>query len=171
MNTMSTGKNLYGRRSIRLQAYDYSAGGAYYVTMCTQNRRYLFCDVKNGAPILNDVGRMVSNCWEQLSQRFPNVKTDKFIVMPNHLHGIIWIMRAPIKGAPTVGEIVGAYKSITTNEYIRNVKNNSWQPFDKRVWQRNYYERVIRNESELYFLRQYIANNLAEWDSDPERLV
>jgi len=77
-------------------------------------------------------------------------------------------LRAGIKPAPTVGDIIGAFKSLTTHEYIIGVKNNEWKPFDKRLWQRNYYERIIRNENELNNIRRYIQDNPKNWETDIE---
>jgi len=87
------------RQSIRLREYNYTQQGAYSVTICAQDRKCLFGDVKGDEMVLNDAGRMIKNNWNELSQRFPNIKLDEFIVMPNHLHGIIIIVGAPLVGA------------------------------------------------------------------------
>lgn len=168
------------RRSIRLKKYDYAQRGAYYVTVCANDRHCVFGDVQKGEMGLNGAGKMVADNWEQLPKRFPNIELDEFVVMPDHMHGIIVIVGAPLVGAlnddtdrratikvaPTLGRIIGAFKSITTDEYIRNVKNNNWPPFNEHLWQRNYYEHVIRNEHEMDRARTYIINNPAEWDDD-----
>jgi len=174
------------RRSIRLKSYDYSQEGAYYVTVVAQNRACLFGDVVNAEMILNDVGQMMQAQWEALPQRFPNVELDEFIVMPNHFHGIIVITDnihagtvprarsvsgqpqgiAPTEHDPILGEIVGAWKSIVTDEYIRGVRQLHWQPFDRKLLQRNYWEHIVRDEQELNRIREYIINNPANWDSD-----
>ena len=172
----------HNRRSTRLENYDYSSGDAYYVTVCANNRESMFGDVRNGVMILNDIGKMVDRNWDQLPQRFPNIGLGEFITMPNHLHGII-IVGAPLVGAQNdivgaqnerAGILLGAsirrraFKSLTTNEYIRNVKDNNWPPFNKHIWQRNYYEHVIRNGIELNKIREYIVNNPTHWEDDEE---
>lgn len=179
----------YKRHSIRLKDYDYSSDGAYYVTLCAQERKCLFGEVINDGIVLNDAGKMIEYNWNKLPQRFLNIELDEFITMPNHFHGIINVtVGAPLVGAqndniivgaqnnnragtrpaPTLGDIVGAFKSITTNEYIRNVKNNHWRQFDKQLWQRNYYEHIIRNDIELNEIRGYIKNNPYNWEEDKE---
>jgi len=213
------------RRSIRLKGYDYSQAGAYFITICTQDRACLFGKVVNGEMQLNDAGRMVLAEWNMLPERFPHVVLDAFVVMPNHVHGIVVItnpapddtattaptivgaglvsapnagpmsapnagpmsapndgpMSAPNDGAttrttmrtttrvvPTLGDIVGAFKSRVTVEYIRGVKTSGWPPFRGRLWQRNYYEHIIRNERALNAIRQYIIENPRRWQMDRE---
>ena len=119
---------------------------------------------------------MVNEFWLKLSKRFDDIKLDQYQIMPNHLHGIIHIVGAPlvgarsnragIKPAPTLGDIIGAFKSLTTHEYIRNIKNNHWSPFNKQLWQRNYYEHIIRDEESLNKIREYITLNPIMWDRD-----
>ena len=127
---------------------------------------------------------MVRRVWDGMPDRFPLINMDEFVVMPNHVHGVIFIRqpapttgatsrapaggRAPTRGAPTLGEVVGAFKSVTTVEYSRGVRDMGWQRFDRRLWQRNYFERVVRNDSELGRTREYIANNIMNWESDRE---
>ncbi|HEY9635304.1 MAG TPA: transposase [Coleofasciculaceae cyanobacterium] len=180
------------RRSIRLKGYDYSNSGAYFVTICVQNRTCLFGEITKGLMQLNDAGQMVEKAWLQLPQRFPLIVTDEFVVMPNHFHGIIIITdtvgapfvgalamddsvgmgdRAGTKPAPTrenlvLGDIVGAFKSITTHQYTIGVYQQNWVPFFKRLWQRNYYENIVRHETALQTFRQYIRNNPRSWESD-----
>ena len=189
------------RRSIRLKGYDYSQARAYFVTICTQDRACLFGKVVNGEMRLNDAGRMVLAEWNMLPERFPHVVLDAFVVMPNHVHGIVVItnpapddtattaptivgaglVSAPNDGAttrtttrtttrvaPTVGDIVGAFKSRVTVEYIRGVKTSGWPPFRGRLWQRNYYEHIIRHERALNAIRQYIIENPRRWQMDQE---
>ena len=176
---MKYDSNKHHRRSIRLKGYDYSLAGAYYVTIVAQNRACLFGDVVNAEMQLNDAGQMVQFQWEALSQRFPNVELDEFVVMPNHFHGIIVITGKgnvqtgqPQGIAPTdeydpaLGDIVGAWKSIVTDEYIRGVHQLNWQPFDRKLWQRNYWEHIVRDEPDLNRIREYIINNPANWQSD-----
>ena len=181
------------RRSIRLKGYDYSQPGAYFITLCTQDRACLFGQVVDGEMRLNEAGRMIRAQWEGLSLRFPAIEWDVFVVMPNHVHGVIVIagadnVRADIVGAglvpalihgatmcgattrvaPTVGDIVGAFKSMTTLIYTRGVKHSGWPSFRGQLWQRNYYEHIIRNDESLNRVREYIAKNPLQWELDRE---
>ena len=167
------------RHSIRLKKYDYSRSGLYFVTICTQNRECLFGNVVDGKMVLNNIGNMIEKWWNKIQERFDAVELDKYQIMPNHIHMIIHIVgatlvvapspRAGIKPAPTtvtLGDIIGAFKSLTTHEYIMGVKNNGWKPFNKRLWQRNYYEHIIRTENDLNKIRMYISENPDIWDRD-----
>ena len=195
---MNHDPGIRGRRSIRLKGYDYSQPGAYFVTIVTQDRLCLFGDVVGGTVRLNDAGRLAQAAWERLPCRFPGIDLDAFVVMPNHIHGIIAIngrvgappagapdpagtvgaplvgalpSRAPTRGAPTVGDVVGAYKSVTTVEYTRGVRALDWPPFRRRLWQRNYYERIVRDDAFLDRVRRYILDNPAQWGSDRENPI
>ena len=188
------------RRSSRLKGYDYAGAGAYFVTICAQNRECLFGEIVDGKMLLNDAGRMVETVWDQLPIRFPHLELDEFIVMPNHIHGILVSHRTQTgdhkdrpymapdtvgyrksgeqkvrpDGRPhgtlpgTVGRVVQAFKSITTHEYVHGVKQYGWRRFNGKLWQRNYYEHVIRNDNELNRIREYIATNPARWKTDQE---
>jgi putative transposase len=187
---MSYDPERHHRRSIRLKGYDYSQAGAYFVTICVQGRECLFGEIVGDAMRLSDAGQMVRDVWLGLPDRFPGVELDEFAVMPNHSHGIIVIVgaglvpapdvprvvqptaeasrRATTRVAPTLGEIVGAFKSITTHEYVMGVRQHGWPPFPGRLWQRDYYEHIIRSEPELDRIRAYIANNPLRWALDME---
>lgn len=154
---------IHHRRSIRLKGYDYSSPGYYFATFCTQYRYYLFGKIIGGQMQLNDAGKMVEYQWVMLPERFDNIRIDQYMVMPNHFHAILQIV-AP-KG-DVLGDILGAFTSIVTVEYIRGVKENNWQPFPKKLWQRNYWEHIIRNEEELLRIRNYIKNNPLKWEID-----
>ena len=170
------------------------------MTIVLQNRLCLFGEVAGTEMQLNEAGEMVRGVWEALPNRFPSITIDTFVVMPNHLHGIIIINRraqdgsvgAPLVGAQlvgaqlvgaqlvgaqlvgaqlaqtTLGDIIGAYKSLTTVEYTRGVKVMKWIPFHRRLWQRNYYEHIIRHDDSLRDIRQYIINNPGQWAFDKE---
>jgi len=159
------------RHSIRLKKYDYSQAGAYFVTIDVQNREHLFGNIANGEMVLNDAGKMIDDQWNALRERFPFVDLDIYQIMPDHFHGIIVIVGATLVvaldgGKPsTLGDIIGAFKSITTNEYIKGVEIQHWQGFSKRLWQRNYYEHVIRDENDLERIRKYIQLNPSNWKS------
>jgi putative transposase len=164
--------DIHHRRSIRLKDYDYSQAGAYFITICTQNRECLFGEIINGKMILNGYGEMVLKCWSDLPNHYYNLILDSFVLMPNHLHGIMYIpvnVGAGLKPAPTraskkthgLPEFVRALKTFSARRIneIRNTPGIS-------VWQRNYYERVIRDESELNKIREYIINNPLNWETD-----
>ena len=157
------------RRSIRLKGYDYSQAGAYFITICTQNRVCLLN--------VSAVDAMIGHWWEELPNKFLAVTLDAFVVMPNHLHGIVMLLESENPGSiptPKLGQVVQWFKTMTTNAYIHGVKEAGWEPFEGRVWQRNYYEHIIRNERELEAIRLYIAANPENWTADenhPGRLV
>ena len=164
------------RQSIRLKNYDYSKSGLYFVTVCTQNRECLFGDVIDEKMILNEFGKIIDNVFKLLLNRHEQIKLDVYQIMPNHINMVIQIVgagfmpardeRATTRVAPTLGDIIGAFKSLTTHEYILNVKNNGWKPFDIRLWQRNYYEHIIRSKTDLDKIREYIRTNPQMWDRD-----
>jgi len=173
------------RRSLRLNGYDYAQAGAYFITLCTQDRACLFGQVVDGAMRLNDAGEFATRLWHDMPIRFSGLDVDAFVVMPNHIHGILVLsdnaatVGAPLVGAldknkaatraaPTIGDIVGGFKSSFTVEYIRGVRNDRLPQFDRRVWQRNYYEHIIRDEPELTRARRYIEENPLRWEFDQE---
>jgi len=174
------------RQSIRLKNYDYSQSGFYYVTICNQNRKCLFGDVVNGKMILNEFGKIIKSVWQSLPKRFPIV-LDVFQIMPNHIHMIIHIVGAgssrPIKGSsrpitgssrPTLGQIIGYFKYQSTkqinNIWLDNPTNGLDNPTPtgkiQKIFQRNYYEHIIRTETNLNKIRQYIKTNPKIWDRD-----
>jgi len=161
------------RRSSRLQGYDYSQAGAYFVTICTHARRSFFGFISDSEMRMSDMGSIAMEYWERLPHRFPCVSLDECIVMPNHLHGIIIIVGAQliapwnedllgaINRAPTLGEIIRSFKAVTS----RQIRGSVNQTFG---WQRNYYEHVIRNENSLNHIREYISTNPMRWELDRE---
>ena len=169
------------RRSIRLRGYDYGQVGAYFVTVCTQNRDYLFGAVVDEEMRLNDAGRMIEEWWFELNRKFTTVETDKFVVMPNHFHGIVAIADVNVGADLCVGPlpegahagaplptVVQWFKTMTTNEYVRGVNTQGWAPFRGKLWQRNYYEHIIRDDDSLNRIRQYILDNPSRWAFDRE---
>jgi REP element-mobilizing transposase RayT len=169
------------RRSIRLRGYDYTQAGAYFVTIVMRDRACLFGEVVNGEMRRNDGGRMIEQWWFELNHKFSTVETDEFMIMPNHFHGIVVISGLPVGadlrvGPNSEGAHVGAplptiiqwFKTMTTNTYMRGVKTQGWPRFHGQLWQRNYYEHIVRSESELSRIREYIANNPAQWEMDRE---
>lgn len=185
---MKYNHDIHHRRSVRLKNYDYSQAGAYFVTICTQNKECLFGTITDGTMTLNEAGKMVQAVWDELPVNYPDTEIDQFIVMPNHVHGIVVIVGAPLVGAPsneqrspenragtrpapTLGDIVGAFKSISTHEYTHGINKYQWPSFPGKLWQRNYYEHIIRNEDELNKIRNYISQNPAQWVEDEENIV
>jgi len=151
------------RRSIRLKGYDYAQAGAYFVTMCTRDRACFFGDITDGRMCLNDCGQLIADSWRWLSARYPYVGLGEWVVMPNHLHGIIILTEpdgrggsrtAPTQNRKSLGRLIGAFKTVSTKRLnvIRHTPGES-------VWQRNYYEHIVRDEESLARIRQYIIDN------------
>jgi REP element-mobilizing transposase RayT len=192
------------RRSIRLRAYDYSQAGAYFVTACAQGRQCLFGSVSNGSIVRTRLGECVAGVWEALPARYPGVDLDAWVLMPNHLHGIVVLyepagveegggtpplpgsvlagvpegggtppLRGPVSASGTeegalrqpsrrtLGQVVAAFKYLTTKEI-----NRLHATPGQRVWQRNYYEHVVRDDADLERLRTYIIENPLRWELD-----
>ena len=168
------------RRSIRLKGYDYSQEGAYFVTICTHNRECMFGKILDGEMRINEWGTIVEHCWLEIPEHYPNVSLDEFVIMPNHVHGVIILnenismIGANIVGAKdfsplhnnrpfgtsrTIGSIVRGFKIGVTKWFRKNTCIYT-------VWQRNYYEHIIRNEIELNKIREYILNNSLNWEID-----
>lgn len=241
---MNDAATRHQRRSLRLPGYDYAQAGAYFVTICTQQRICLFGKIVDGEMQLNEAGKMIHAVWHQLPTRFNTLVLDEFVVMPNHIHGILVLQAGDSKtgdykdhpdavqntnrrgesrirphaagntndggdhaggdhkdrpyAAPvttrrgescirpesrirphptmptrphgtlpdTVGRMLQAFKSITTHAYITGVKQHGWLPFAGKLWQRNYWEHVVRNEADGEQIREYICNNPAKWALD-----
>jgi REP element-mobilizing transposase RayT len=165
---MSTPKNLPQRRSPRLQEYDYTQEGAYFVTICSQNRLSLFGEVVADGIRLNDAGRMVAHYWSRLPEQFPTLDLDAFVIMPNHVHGILILggeTRADIRRS-SLSQHMQWFKTVTTNAYVRGVDEARWDSFPGKLWQRSFHDHIIRNERSLNALREYILSNPARWADD-----
>ena len=205
--------NKHHRRSIRLKGYNYSQDGAYFVTICTQNRECLLGEIENSIFNPNRSGKMISTSMNEIPVFYKGIELGEFVVMPNHVHAIIInatvgatpcgcpdngksemsydaisetkhgtyitvsrnmpicpVIGQPRGVAPTLAlslpDVVHRFKTITTKRYTDGVKNESWKPFDKRLWQRNYYEHIIRNDDEYTRIAEYIANNPKTWEGD-----
>ena len=215
------------RKSIRLGNYDYSSTGAYFVTICTQTRANWFGEITREGMQLNEAGYMILKTWNELPNRF-EIELDAFIIMPDHIHGIIWINpnqpvgatlvvalpqnddkqntsqnyditvelhhvnnqigvldlnvnptlhgdttnaalhRETTRVSPTddgvsLFDVVGAFKSLTTNAYIHGVRQFGWQPFEKRLWERSFHDSIIRDEVHFEKTRKYILGNPHRW--------
>ncbi len=178
--------DIHHRQSIRLKGYDYSQEGAYFITICIKTREYIFGKIISNKMQLNDAGRMIDVQWNALPNQFSHLKLDEYVIMPNHVHGIIIVgdqnnigstpTRAdtrqgrhktyPYNTKTNLGAIVGTFKSITTRKYIKGINESDWPTFEKRLWQKNYYENIIRDEKSLGIIREYIINNPSEWETD-----
>jgi REP element-mobilizing transposase RayT len=208
------------RRSIRFQGWDYSWDGVYFITICTQNKEYLFGEIVDDLMHLNAPGKMILGTWEELPERFAVMELDARVVMPNHFHAIVVLRRGepcvrpeclescgcpepdihpslehsqfifhshpfdpPHQGehkvrpygkrplgttAKSIGRIVQAFKSLTTRQYLQGIKESAWPPFKGKLWQRNYYERIIRDEAEWERISAYIEANPVNWALDRE---
>ena len=177
------------RKSTRLKCYDYTQNGAYFVTVCVQEKRCMLGDAAG----INGAGRMVERWLHEIENRFPGIALDYYAVMPNHLHMILFLpgdagghtgpplrhnqnrtVGAALCGgpdnmsslAPSLPMVMDWFKTMSTNEYIRGVKAGDYPRFEKRLWQRNYYEHVIRCETELYEVQKYIEENPLKWRED-----
>ena len=165
------------RRSIRLKGYDYTQSGAYFVTIVAWQRESLFGAIVDGEMRLNQFGKIVQRAWFDLPKHYPHVELGTFCIMPNHVHAVIILIgaivgmgnvRAGLKPAPTMvrhplSEIVRAFKSFSARR-INELRKTQGIP----VWQRNYYERIIRDDEEHNRIHLYIESNVANWTMDNE---
>ncbi len=172
--------NTLNRRSIRLRGYDYSQPGSYLVTICTQNRSCLFGEINEGLMRISHLGSVVAYCLEEIPVHFPNCSLDFHTIMPNHFHGIFTLEGSPsvrpvgaglsrpyVFKPRTLGHIIGYFKYQSTKNDVRRTPGAP-------VWQRNYYEHIIRNEDDLNEIREYIETNPAKWLDDenhPENIT
>ncbi len=203
---------IHHRRSIRLQGYDYTTAGAYFITIVAYQRECLFGEIQNGEMILSAMGQIADENWRAIPEHFPNAESGTYVVMPNHVHGIIilhdesivgathpvggatqivvgathpvvgatkivvgatqpvvgathWV--APTKNGPkrgSIGAIIGAYKMAVTRRIQRELNGAN-------IWQRNYYEHIIRNDDEHNRMHVYIESNIDNWANDDENPV
>ena len=171
---MKTGVEKQRRRSIRLREYDYTQPGAYFITIVAHARATLFAEISDGKAWLNEFGRIVENEWQKSAVIRREIGLDVFVVMPNHIHGIVNIIhadvgatgRSPLRSGPpprSLGAFVAGFKSAVTKR-INNLRRTPGAP----VWQRNYYEHVVRSDAELLRVREYILNNPVGWENDRE---
>jgi len=176
---------IHNRKSIRLRGYDYAQEGLDFITICCQNKEHLFGEILNGEMILNECGEIAQKCWQEIPEHFPNVELHDFVIMPNHVHGIIEIkfksiipisisteptvasvrandyspVRTPRSPSKTIGSIVRGFKIGVTKWMRQNTDVY-------HVWQRNYFDNIIRNEQSYQRISQYIQNNPKNWKED-----
>ena len=173
------------RHSIRLKGHDYAQPGAYFVTVCTYQRECLLGQIEPGQVVLSDAGEIARSVWNGLPNRFPSVGLDEYVIMPNHVHGIVLVgaqfiapnpKEGPTNHVPALGEIIRAYKATVTRLVRRRDDGaTNMGPTNKGVmnraptgfgWQRGFHEHIIPNEAELAGIREYIVGNPARWDED-----
>ncbi|WP_027369977.1 transposase [Desulfovermiculus halophilus] len=168
---------IHNRRSIRLPGYDYSQAGAYFVTVCAHNRACLFGKITAERMNKNALGRTAANCWEEIPVHYPHAALDAFVIMPNHVHGILYIKRSvvgcehgdgknavhhkpqPAGTSKTLGSIIRGFKIGVTTWARRHTEL-------KTLWQRGFYEHIIRNDDDLNMIREYILTNPQNWTKD-----
>lgn len=173
------------RRSIRLKGYDYSQSGLYFITICCQNRAHLFGEIIDGEMVLNEAGRIAFDTWQETEQIRDNCKIHEFVIMPNHIHGIIEITHSKGSEASvgkfkspkqTIGSIVRGFKISTIKRIKELICTGELQfaptieSLDFKIWQRNYWERIIRDEKEYEYISNYIINNPIKWENDKLRV-
>ena len=170
-----------GRRSIRLPNYDYSQPGAYFITIVTRGREFLFGEIKDGAIHLHDAGQIVWDVWQSLPARYPQISLSVAVVMPNHFHGIVIINEIPvgvIHELPLRGNTGAKRRRMTLPLVVGYFKMNSAKSINKilgaegiPVWQRNYYEHIIRDDEEYNRIHRYIEANIGNWVNDEENTL
>ncbi len=172
------------RKSLRLQGFDYTSVGAYFLTVCAREKKCLFGEVRGGRTVPNELGALAERCWQEIPSHVPDLACDEFVLMPNHVHGILFIfppsgslvgarhvvpvevVQAESFGRPVPGSIptiIRCFKAAVTKESRVLLR----QP-GLRVWERGYYEHVIRDGADLKEIRRYIIENPAKWESDRE---
>jgi len=169
------------RKRMRLKDFDYSADGAYFITICTKDKQHFFGDIKNDKMILNSIGNVAEKCWQEIPDHFPDSEIGEYVIMPNHAHGIIWIKNGFVgnenfhslpaenthlhspRGAKSrsLSSIVRGFK-IGVTKWCRT---NGHENF---AWQSSFHDRIIRDELELNRIREYIQNNPLNWVLDEE---
>lgn len=172
-------RRFYSRRSIRLRGYDYRTAGVYFVTMCTFQNVCSFGHIRDCQMRKNDLGKIVCEEWLNIARSRKNVQLDQFVLMPNHLHGLIIITDRSLERsheriqparkdrssttikAGSLGAIIGQFKaSVTRRARLANIVGS------ERIWQRNYFEHIVRNEESMNEIRRYIEENPARWHID-----
>ena len=157
------------RRSIRLRRRDYSGPGIYFITICAVS--HLFGRVRNGGMILSQYGEIARDCWANLPNHFSHVRIDEFVVMPDHFHGILFFDPRPARAHAigrirpgSLGVVVRSFKSAVTARI-----NSTGSRHMREIWQRNYYDRIIRSRADLDRVRRYVRNNPARWELNHAR--
>ncbi len=163
------------RKRTRAPDFDYRDPGPYFVTVCVDDRRNRFGVVVDGEMRLSAAGEMVRNTWRELANKYPLVKLDEFVVMPNHLHGLITVaippldallLPDPLEGYPSLSGIVGWFKTMSTNWYLRGIREDGWPRYDRHLWQPSFHDHIVRDDAGMDRIRSYIEANPALWHKD-----
>jgi len=152
------------RKENRLKNFDYGQVGCYFVTVCTQNRQQIFNieSVGNDLCVVPYSRNRIINKWvNETEHKFPNIKFEKYVIMPDHLHFIVNIKER--HAGRSLQDAMRYFKTMTTNEYICGVKNGDLPPFEKKLWQKSYYDHIIRNQADYNEIWEYIENNPQKW--------
>lgn len=168
---MEYNPDIHHRRTIRLYGFDYSTEACYFITICTQEKKCLFGRIEDGVMQMNELGEMIEKWYAELEHKFPSLLCLDYVIMPNHFHGIIHVgadlcVRPDTSSVVSLSQVVQWFKTMTTNEYYRKVKLKHWASVGKKIWQRNYYEHIIRNAHEFDEITQYIRTNPTRWCDD-----
>lgn len=177
--------NIHKRHSTRLNGYDYSREGLYFITICCVNKTHFLGEIIDGKMILNEIGHIIYNEWLNTMHIRPNIRLHHFVVMPNHFHAIVEILfKANIDNtmdkfkspSQTIGAIIRGFKSSTTKQINKLLNENNGKlpflinglifSFNKTIWQRNYHDHIIRNEQSYLYIAEYIENNPLQWELD-----
>jgi REP element-mobilizing transposase RayT len=184
-------KNKYRIPSARLRDWDYGSPGLYFITICTHDRKNFFGEIKNGEMFLNENGTIADNCWSEIVEHFKNVDLGEFVIMPNHVHGIVIInenaetgyavekgytlslqsnssthFRFRNQGKNTISAMVGSFKSAVTKLANRRHKSCLISTPEIFGWQTRFYDHIIRTKDEYILISKYIINNIANWKED-----
>ncbi len=152
------------RKSLRIANYDYSTPGSYFVTICLNDRKPILSSVDDSGVQLSDIGLMISKVWNSIPQRFSTVILNAFAVMPDHIHGIVFLDISNKENEfPTLGSVMGMFKSVTTNKYIAGVNEANWPRFSRQLWQTGYRDHIIRDDRDLWARQLYIERNPGRW--------
>ncbi|MDQ3653582.1 MAG: transposase [Chloroflexota bacterium] len=149
-----------------MAGFNYREPGMYFVTPCAHLRQTRFGVVRAGTMHPSPIGQMVGTVWQEIPGSFPKVTLDSWVLMPNHFHGLLLLDADDIETNPTLGDVMKWFKAITTNRYIHGVRDHGWPRFDGHLWQRNYYDHIVRNDADLDRVRRYIQNNPETWEAD-----
>jgi len=166
-------QNEQHRKIIRIKDYDYSQTGYYFITICTHNQKHILGNIKDGKMILNEYAEKVDKVLNDIIFKIEDISLDIYVFMPNHIHLIIIIQNDNFEGTMVatqnkigIFEFVRDFKSLSTMIYIDGVKNGLYEPYDKMLWQRSYYDKVIRDNQTYEKIYEYIENNPLKWEID-----
>ena len=163
------------RNTLRYVGYDYTNAGAYFVTFRVHRSQHLFGEVVNGVMVLSPLGRIADQCWAEFAERHTDARVDVHVIMPNHGHVLLWVLGPPDSGAPgktrkfgdaiagSLSSLIGAYKSGVTQQAL-----NRGLIAATPLWQRNFYDHIVRGDAELERIREYIRQNPARWQRGRE---